>query len=309
VTGPGTTTLYEGNVWGLAADGERLVISSDALERVDLSGGGAVAIASPQSPSGLLVLHGIAYFNAERPVGVPDSQGKQQTEFVLESVPVSGGDPTVLPGLALGNLASATDEDSLYFDAASPATLLRLTPPSTAPSVLELEAKTLIDAIAVRGNYVYVAGQDFGNPAAMQNGLIDRIPKTGGAVERLVSNIGHPWSLVADDDFLYWVEDPPNFGAGSIVRANLDGSSRTTLVPTSARSLAVSNGRLVYAWDAIESVPSSGGTPTVIAAGATTPGMLVVMGGNVVWADPIEKARSDPTVPKVMTACLVGSGQ
>jgi hypothetical protein len=162
----------------------------------------------------------------------------------------------------------------------------------------------MIDAIAVHGDYVYVAGQDFANLTSNQNGVIERVPKGGGQAERIVSNIGHPWNLVADETGLYWVQDPPNYGSGSIVHSNLDGSSAKTFVASGARSLALANGRLYFALDGINSVPTTGGTPTSIASGLTSPGMLVVAGGNVVWVDPVVRAFSDPTVPKEMTACV-----
>ncbi len=36
-------------------------------------------------------------------------------------------------------------------------------------------------------------------------------------------------------------------------------------------------------------------------------GTLAIAGENVVWVDPSTKARSDPTVPVVLTACVPGS--
>jgi hypothetical protein len=198
------------------------------------------------------------------------------------------------------------DDDSLYFDGLGPANLVKLTPPSTTPVTLALEAALLIDAIAVHGDYVYVAGQDLTAGATLQNGVIERVPKGGGTARRLLSNIGHPWSLVADDTGLYWAEDPPSFeGSGTIVHANLDGTSPRTFVDGSARSLAIVDGKLVIAWDGIKAVPLSGGRPGVVASDLTAPGMLVVLGGNVAWVDPVDKARSDPTVPRVMTACVL----
>ena len=305
LTGPDTTVLYEGSVRDLAADGDQVVMTGDGLRRVPASGGPDMTIANADEPSALAVLNGVAYFTAFQPVGSPDSNGKQSSQTVFESVPVSGGDPTVLPDVAVGNLARATDDDSLYFDGLGPASVVKLTPPSMTPVTLALEAALLIDAIAVHGDYVYVAGQDLTAGATLQNGVIERVPKRGGTAQRLLSNIGHPWSLIADDTGLYWAQDPPGFeGSGTIVHANLDGTSPRTFVEESARSLAIVNGQLVIAWDGIQAVPLSGGRPEVVASDLTAPGMLVVVGGNVAWVDPVEKALSDPTVPRVMTACV-----
>lgn len=307
--GPGTSVLYEGGVEGLAADGDHVVIAGGELISVAVSGGPAFTIANVQDPSSLAVLKGIAYFMASEPLGSPDSQGKQPSQSVFESVAVTGGEPTVMPGVVFGSLATATDDDSLYFDGLSPGTIVRLTPPSTTPVTLATGPVILIDSIAAHGDYVYVAGQDLASATTMQNGTIERIPKGGGAAERIVSNIGHPWSLLAHDTGLYWIEDPPSvLGSGTIVHANLDGSSPRTFVDSGARSLAIVNDELVFALDGIEAVPLSGGTPRTVVSNLRTPGQLTAVGGDVVWVDPSDKALSDPTVPQVMAACVSVDG-
>lgn len=306
VTGRGTTTLYEGTVTGVAVDGNQIVVASDAIVRVPLAGGAPVAVATPQTPFGLLVLNGVAYFTAEQLMGAPDPQGKQSSQSVVESVPIAGGEPTILPGNPLDfTFGGATDETSLYVGTYGLGTIAKLTPPATTVVALPLDGNITTDAIAVQGDYVYVAGQDFG-VSGMNNGVIERIPKNGGRAERIVSSIGHPWSLVADDNGLYWVQEPPAIvGTGTIAHSALDGSSASTLVATTAISLAVAYGRLYFAdGKGIQSISTSGGDITTLATGLTTPGMLLVAGGNVVWVDPISKARSDPTVPKVMTTCV-----
>lgn len=289
----------------IAASGDQLIIGNEAIIRVPLAGGAPVTLATPQSPSGLVVLNGVAYFSASQAVGSPDPQGKQPSQSVLESVPVSGGEPTILPGPLLEfSPGSATDETSIYADTYQRATIGKLTPPATTPVDMALDGKIMTDAIAVQGDYLYVAGQDFA-VSGRNNGVIERLPKKGGKAERIVSAIGHPWHLVADEDGLYWSQDAVGFGNGTVVRSALDGSSASTLVATNGFSLAVAYGRLYFSTGAeIQSTSTGGGDITTVATGLAGAGMLVVAGGNLVWVDPATRSLSDTTVPKVMTACM-----
>lgn len=308
-TGPGTTVLYEGSVTGLASDGHQIVVQGDAIRRVPLSGGDAVTVATPGSPSGIVVFHGVAYFFADEPMGAPSVQGTASSGSVLQAVPVEGGTPTVVARLAVSGVASpAVDDDSLYFTGLSFGTVVKVTPPSMATLVLALDGPIGINAIAPHGDYVYVGGIDGTSGPGLVNGVIERIPKNGGKAERLLSGIGHPEQLVADDAGLFWIGDGtqmygPDAGP-RLVRSNLDGSSAQRFLPNSATSLAIANGRLIVASESIEAVPTSGGTPSTITSSAGRPGMLQVVGGNVVWVDPARKALSDPTAQKVETACL-----
>jgi hypothetical protein len=120
-----------------------------------------------------------------------------------------------------------------------------------------------------------------------------------------VTNIGHPWNLVADASGLSWVQEPPVgvYADSHIVRAGLDGSGARALVSHGARTLAVSGGDLYLAWDGIAKIPVGGGTETMLVPGLKAPGLLSVAGGNAVWVDPVSQARSDPTVPSLMTTC------
>jgi hypothetical protein len=281
-----------------------LFVAGDALESVTLADGSATTLATPDDASGLLYLEGNLYFSTTQPSGTPDAQGKVSSEAVFESLSLADGTRAVIAGMNVSPLTGTNDADSLYFAASGPSAIVELTPPSTTPTTLPLDGSLVVDAIAAHGGYIYVAGQDLTSADTFGNGVIERLPKAGGPAERIVSNGGHPWSLVADDSGLYWQEDPLGFeGDGAIVHANFDGTGRTTLVTTSARSLALANGRLYYASDAIFSLPAKGGMPTVVASELEAPGMLLVIGDNVVWTDPAIKARSDPTVPRVMTAC------
>lgn len=302
------TTLYSGNVSGLAAVGDNVIIQAEGLLSVDIGSQQATPIAMVQNPSDLVALRDTLYFTATEPDGPPNAQGKQGSTTVFQSVPASGGTPETIPSINPGNLAHAVDDDSIYFDgfgsSSGASTVLKLTPPSTKPVELELDGSILINAIAVHAGQVYIAGDDFKSSSQTQNGVIEIISKNGGKARRLVSDIGHPFNLVADDRGLYWIEDPPNFGQSHLVRSNLDGSSRTTLVEALDSALAVAYGRLCFVGDALESISTSGGKPTTLATDQTSPGMFLVVGGNLVWVDPASKALSDPTVPRVLTTCI-----
>ena len=305
LTGPGTTLLFEGNVSALASDGSQLFVAGDAIDSVPLSGGPAVTLAAPSDPSGLSYLKGNLYFSATEPGGSSNSEGKVSSEEVFEALPLAGGSLTAIPGMNVSPVASASDGDALYLAASGQSAIIELTGPSATPTTLPLDGTISIDAICAHGGDIYVAGQDLTSSDSFGNGVIERIPKVGGSAERIVSNIGHPWSLVADDTGLYWQQDPLGFeGNGAIMRANVDGTSLTTLTMVSARSLALANGQLYFTSDAIYSIPTAGGTATLVASSLATPGMLLVIGSNLAWTDPVSKALSDPTVPEVMTACV-----
>jgi hypothetical protein len=137
--------------------------------------------------------------------------------------------------------------------------------------------------------------------------VIARIPKTGGSVQRIVTNIGHPGNLAADASGLYWSQDPPAaFGAGPgrLARSNLDGSAPSTLLSQEPISLVAANGRLYFSTGSeIESISVTGGATTTLASNLTFAGLLTVAGGNVVWIDPYGQALSGTAPLNVMTAC------
>jgi hypothetical protein len=151
---------------------------------------------------------------------------------------------------------------------------------------------------------LYVAAEDLTSTSAT-NGLILRLPAAGGAATTIVSNIGHPWSLVADTTGLYWSQDPPTgtFGNGQIVRAALDGTGQRTLVNHEATSLVLSDGDLYLTMGSLSKIPAGGGDEVPLVTGLKNPGLLTISDGNAAWVDPVSKALSDPTVPSLMTTC------
>jgi hypothetical protein len=315
VTGPGTTTLHSsGYITGLAAGGGTVVAASDeGLVSFPLAGGPRTVLATPAQLYGAFVIGQTVYFSAARNDGPPDPQGKQPTTSALFSIPITGGTPVEVLANApdLVNGMAVTDATTLYFNSQDGAVSM-YTPPATSVVKLPIgDPKLAMDAVAAHGDWVYVAAQDLGS-TALKNGVIARIPRAGGSVERIVTGIGHPWRLAAGDAGLYWIEDPPTgtFGPGGVGHAALDGSGATLVTDgTTMRTIALDGGQLFLASDAVGVMPAAGGAETIIAAGPFgSPDFLGVDGGNLLWVDPSQQDHSSgPTLPmKVLTACIAG---
>ncbi|HEY4104775.1 MAG TPA: hypothetical protein VGM44_12830 [Polyangiaceae bacterium] len=312
LAGDSVKSLYSGVVTGLGISSDQVVITSDRVLRVPLAGGDAVTLATPESPYGLLLLGDRAYFEASHPDGAPVG-AKQPTGETLDSVPVTGGDASTAlsEDLAPSPFEGASDADSMYFPARSASSAVtRFTPPSTRTDLGLSGPSLLINAIAVFGSYVYVAGDDISGGGGLSNGLIVRVPKSGGDMQRLLTNIGHPWNLTVDASGLYWIQDPQQFeGGAQLMHSNLDGTESTNLLwttinPVSVSSFAIGGDQIYFTeGDVVASIPVAGGPMTTIASGQNSPGMLTAAGQNVVWLAPASQALSDPTVPQVFTAC------
>lgn len=304
LTGPGVTTLMQDAGFNVTISGDQAyLVTINSILRIPIAGGPAVTIAQVSDPSGLLLLGGHAYFTAFHPDGPVDFQGKQPSASSLYSVPLAGGEPTMVLSTAPNTSGWTTDGTSIFY-ASYAFGITKLTPPSTTLD-LPLDGKPMVDAIAVYGDYIYVATQDITSGVAL-TGAIQRIPKGGGAAQRIVANIGHPWSLLVDDTGLYWVEDPPTgtFGGSHIAHAALDGSGITTLLARGSRSMALDGTNLYFGLEDVEKMPKPSGEPTIIATGQTGEDLLQVAGGNLVWLDHVQKALSDPTPITLNTACI-----
>lgn len=294
-------TLFGDYETGFAVAGDQVVIAAgDGIRRVPLAGGDSVLLASTSDPSGPVVLNGNAYFST--------------TARMLQVVPVTGGDAHPVLGTT-ANLSAdnvAVDDASLYFGASGGVGFFRFTPPNQGEG-LPFGSESIVDAIAVHDDHLYVAAQVFA-PDGSTSGAILRQPKTAAGilkspiVETLVADIGRPWSLVAADSGLYWREEIKN-GYSTTVRlshANLDGSEVKTILDNSgAGDLAIHAERIYFTTGSgISSISIKGGTPTAIVSGQKSAGALAIAGQNLLWIDPAERALSDPTVPAVLTACI-----
>jgi hypothetical protein len=292
--------LFTGLAW---QDGALIAASTEGL-RLFPSGGAAFSTLTQGDLPGLVVIGQTAYFLADHAVGAPNAQGKQPSTQALYSLPLAGGDPTLVLDMPLDGGGAVTDGTAIYFKGYGPG-LPRVVIADGSRTDLPLPAGMVAFALALQDGFVYVAGQDFRAASGTTlNGLIARVPTSGGAPETLVANIGHPWNLVADAGGLTWVQDPPGFAGDShIVRANRDGTGQRTLANHGASSLAVSGGDLYVAWDSISKIPLAGGAETVLVGGLKGPGLLTISSGNAAWMDPANQALSDPTFPALMTTC------
>jgi hypothetical protein len=288
----GSSKLYEGGVTGLAGrDSRAYVVANDRLVSVPLAGGAAEELYSGSDVYGLVLLADRAYF-------------KNAADIV--SVALIGGPATVALENAIVPMTDgvvAADDTSLYFGGSATGAISRLTPPATALVPLS-PTGVLPQSIAVYADHVYFVGNEIGGA-----GTVRRVSKLGGPTEVLLSGLGLVSSLAVDASGIYFAEEPSNFvGTGRIVRVGLDGSAPVTLVEGyqgHASSIQVAYGRIYYAaGSGIVSVPVDGGEPEPVGT-AKGPGMLKVVGGNLIWVAPAVKAISDTTVPIVQTACLL----
>jgi len=291
VTGPGTTVLARSPVvlQPAVADGDVIVVLDGDIVRITLASGDAEGVGATRSSSAPVVLGDQVYFEA----------GSQTFSVATSGNAMAHGVPELVSLRPL-----MQDGSALYLDDYG-SKLERWDPASGTVSKLELGSKLSVNATAVYGDYVYIAGTE--PTDGFTNGAIARIPKLGGALQMLVTNLGHPWSLVANEAGLYWSEDPPGLfdaGPGRVAHSKLDGSDVTTILPTVATSLAFAAGRIYASYGAeITSVTSAGDDLTLIASGLENPGMLAVAGGNLIFVDPISKALSSTEPQVVMTTC------
>jgi len=186
--------------------------------------------------------------------------------------------------------------------------LARWAPPADPEAEIPVAANLLVGGIAAQGDFIYLSAQDVTMGAAA-NGMIVRIPVTGGSSAPLVANIGHPANLVSDSEALYWTEDDPQSAAMPERVERWAFNSRggpTTLVPaTIVRSLATSNGQLYLSTGtSIETMSSSGGALKTLATGLTYPGLLAASGNEVVWVDPFQQALSGTAPVNLDGTCV-----
>jgi hypothetical protein len=306
---PGATaleprTLAQGLFSGLAwNDGAVVATGLDGLTSFPTDGSASTTIAHMSESNGLVLAGGSAFFTASVPAGAPDPQGKVSTEPGLFSVALTGGDPTLALSAFVNLDGAVTDGKAIYAPGAGGG-VMRFAVADGARTDLVLPTTFSIDALAVFAGTVYVAAQDLGNTTAT-NGVIVKLPATGGAIETVASNIGHPWSLAADASGLYWVEEAPigQFGDAHVVHAGLDGQGKKTLLTHGASSLVLSDGALFLASDGISKLPLAGGAEVPLVTGLQGPGRLVVANGNAAWVDPEFPSRSATTMPSLMTTC------
>jgi hypothetical protein len=286
--------------------GDKIIwTTTDSVIAVPQSGGTPMTVASEHDVANAVVVGDVIYFHGLKLVPNSDPSIPPQAVAVVYSVPLAGGTPTIIDDL--GDLLPLAADDSSIYLGGNAVAIRRWTPASGESSDLRIDTGLLVDDIAIAGDYVYVAAQDIAT-GGLTNGVIARIAKAGGQMNRLVTNIGHPFHVKADSTGIYWAEDPPAlFGAGTgrLARSDLSGGSSMALVSGVPRSLAVIDGQVLFSTGVeINRVSTKGGKVTPVATGLMNAGMLVGAKGYVVWVDPAQQAFSGTTSPNLMITCL-----
>jgi len=307
--GAGPRTLYD--FGGMQATqpaivgDEVIVAATSSIMAVPSSGGPPRIVTDAISPTSAVVLGGSVFYQGLEnvPGSDPDAGVPVPSETQLFSVGLAGGTPEAFPALKHFT-PRVTDGTALYLSY-DPTGFDRWVPPSGAPTALPLDTNLLIDGVLIQGNFLYVAAQDI-KSAGFSNGLIGRMPKSGGAFERIVSGIGHPSNLAADATSFYWAEDPQAItGNGKLVRSALDGSGITMLYSGTVFSVAVRAGRVFFSWGTeIDSVASVGGSAKPLATGLKNAGFLTLGDNTLSWVDPVQLSFSSTASPVLVSLCL-----
>ena len=303
-------TLYSASDGGIVqqpvvSDGTVFIATTDTVVTVPVAGGADGVLAQESTPHGLAVLSGLVYFAGLEIVPSMNAMVPDESVPTFYQVPVGGGTVSAVPGFGLF-VPLASDDTSLYIDAGS-TLILRWNPTSNMSVDLDIDSTLLVDDIAIAGDYLYLAAQDI-SQGGFANGLIGRIPLTGGSLDRLVVGIGHPFYVAADAQGIYWAEDPPGlvgYATGRLASSPLGGGGTTTLVDKEPVSVALMNGMVIFSLGTeIDAVPTNGGQVRTIATGLTNAGMLVAQSGRLIWVDPAFQGSRSTISPKVMSACV-----
>lgn len=303
-------TLYSASDGGIVeqpvvSDGTVFIATTDTVVTVPVDGGAYGVLAQESTPHGLAVLSGLVYFAGLEIVPSMNAMVPAESVPTFYQVPVGGGTVSAVPGIG-SFVPLASDDTSLYLDEGA-GRIVRWNPTSNVSVDLDNDLTLLVDDIAIAGDYLYLAAQDI-SQGGFANGLIGRIPLTGGSLDRLVVGIGHPWHVAADAQGIYWAEDPPGlvgYATGRLASSPLGGGGTTTLVDKGPVSVALMNGTVIFSLGTeIDAVPTNGGQVRTIASGLTNAGMLVAQSGRVIWVDPWSQGFNSTTSPKVMSACV-----
>jgi hypothetical protein len=299
------TTLHSGGITGAAIVDDHVVLAADghALERVSLADGTAETLLSAEYIYGVHVANATAYFTSNHPVGPATPQGKQPLESALFSLPLAGGDTTLLRDRFAAQSATS-DATSAYFAGVGFGEILVFTPPGTDAVTFNL-GRLAIRALTTHANDVYAAAQDYTTPAG-DRGAIARMAKNGTAAKVLVTTAGLPNDIAVDDQAIYWLEDAPygTFGPGHIARSDLDGTHVTTLAMVDASALALDAQYVYFVNDSLSRIPKQGGPVEELVPGLEGAGQLHVSGADAVWVNLDGKALSDARPSALMAMCL-----
>lgn len=306
------TTLQDGLFGGLTIVADELLFGGEeGLTRLPLAGADPAVAAQSSAESGLWVLGEQVYFTGQEAVGAIDAQGKQSSGPALFSRPLAGGESVkVYEGFLSHGIS---DGESLFF--VGQGGLVRIAPPA-APVLIPIDnPKWSITSLAAAGDHVYgtildYSSVDYAAGNSYTTGGIIRVPKAGGAVDLLLANISHAWSLVADESGLYWSAEPPagQYGNGHIAHASLDGSQAGTFLDSSNASALASDADYLYlATEVLRAYPKAGGDPITLATGLEGADFLTVSAGNVLWVNLAQRAKSETRTMSLRLTCAPGA--
>lgn len=125
------------------------------------------------------------------------------------------------------------------------------------------------------------------------DGRILRVSKSGGAVETLVTGIQNPTFLTVDDTSVYWssvgdilAPDPADYGLWQAPKA---GGAPVQLASTTGDAGVAVFGDTLYFTDfiagTISSLPTAGGSPTLLASGQDGPVRIEADATHVYWSN------------------------
>jgi hypothetical protein len=243
---------------------------------MSLGGGTPVAVAQAQPYS-----QGIAVNATTLAWGL---NAADQANDSVHAMPLAGGAvKTFMVGTTSGSTGIAMDSTTVYSSNWTDFTLTAFpldggTPIILASASWDLENGSYEAPIAVDATDVYWV--DLGG--------LERVPKGGGAVTKLLSGICCGGSIALDSVNAY-VTNPE--GSGDVTMVPLDGSAATTLASgqDSPSRIAVDADNVYWTnsvWaGSVWRVPIAGGTPVRLASGQITPNGIAVDAKAVYWAN------------------------
>jgi hypothetical protein len=132
---------------------------------------------------------------------------------------------------------------------------------------------------------------------------------TGGPHPIVTYDNETPWSIAVDKTNVYW-----RTSSGSVMKAPLDGGNPVKLSSDFGVGIAVDATRVYWTNETNNTVKKmpidGGGVATVIASDQDEPGILVVDGSALYWANraAIMKANLDGSGPSILASDQPGAG-
>jgi hypothetical protein len=290
------TALASASIGGAAISGEQILFVDDALETIPFSGGTPQAIAAGGADMlGLTVVGDAAYFTAERPV--------RGADVALFMASISSGDLTWVADSFISTY-SVTDARSAYFSGFGLGSVVKFTPPSATPTMLDA-GNVSTRGLAVHGGDLYVAGIDYGAGNGMA-GIIVRLSKNGGTATALLHLAGLPLGVAVDDQAIYWIEQSPygTFDTAHISRADLDGRHEQVLAKVDAGELVLDREYVYFLSESLNRVPKAGGAIELLVSGLDGPGLLQISGSDAIWVNLFNRSKSETRPSTLSVMCL-----